>query len=145
MGHPAHFAWREDPSVRGAQVEPADRGREAASGRTFGVRPRSAAAPRRALGEAVGSVVCQLVDGVVEPLQPFRVGGFGDDVAKNSARLPARQSFLHGPQAERSGDEHELVVVDAANAGCVRGADRSLQLTRVIGRCLRHPGRGTVP
>ena len=53
----------------------------------------------RALGEAVGSVVCQLVDGVVEPLQPFRVSGSGDEVAKNSARLPARQSFLHGPQA----------------------------------------------
>jgi hypothetical protein len=98
-----------------------------------------------ALGEAVGSVVCQLVDGVVEPLQPFRISGSGDEVAKNSARLPARQSSLHGPQAERCGDEHELVVVDPANAGCVRGAYRPLQLTRVIARCLRHPGRGTVP
>ena len=35
--------------MRGAQVEPADRGREAASGRTFGVRPRSAAAPTPAV------------------------------------------------------------------------------------------------
>jgi hypothetical protein len=139
MGHPAHFARSEDPSMRGAHVEPADRGREAASGRTFGVRPRSAAAPRRALGEAV---VCQLVDGVVEPLQPFRVAGSGDEVAKS---LPARRSSLHGPRAERCSDEDELVLVDAANAGRVRGAYGPLQLTRLIARCLRPPGRGTVP
>ena len=30
MGHPAHFARREDPSMRDAQVEPRSRGRRSA-------------------------------------------------------------------------------------------------------------------
>jgi hypothetical protein len=54
MGHPAHFARREDPSVRGYRSGACRSWAEAASGRTFGVgaSPRSTANTPRVITSA---------------------------------------------------------------------------------------------